>query len=377
MNLFLYTSALEQGRYPESCPFNTHRPGMVHRKIASLGMITGADRRVQDFVPLERDDLERYHTPAYLDTLLHAGQGHLDYQAFDMGLGTADCPVFHDMYDYIRLTTGGAPAGARHILRGEATRVFSPSGGFHHAAASRAGGFCYVNDVVIAAMILAEAGKRVLFLDVDVHHCDGVQAAFESRADVMTISLHESGATLFPGTGFVDEIGTGPGRGYTANIPLPVGTDDLAYKHAFDTGAWPLINAFKPDVIIIEAGLDGLSGDPLAHLHLTNNVYADIVEQVMTLDIPMLVTGGGGYHVANTVRGWTLIWSTLCGDRHSEHDLSAGMGGAMLENSDWIGGLRDRVLLVDGGRRDYVDSEVSATLNALKRTIFSLHGLAL
>jgi acetoin utilization protein AcuC len=202
---------------------------------------------------------------------------------------------------------------------------------------------------------------------------DHVQNAFYSRKDIMKVSLHESGRTLFPGTGFEDEIGSGEGRGYTVNIPLPVGTYDGAYISAFTEAALPLMKAFNPDVIIVELGMDGLAGDPLAHLHLTNNVFVEIVGRVLELDKPILATGGGGYNIENTVRGWALAWSVLCGEMID--DISAGMGGVMLENRDWFGGLRDRVLLSDAGQRGEVDSDVEATVQKIRGTVFPLHGI--
>ena len=189
----------------------------------------------------------------------------------------------------------------------------------------------------------------------------------------MTVSLHESGKTLFPGTGSEDEIGEGDGRGYSVNIPLPVGTYDAIYLKAFREAALPLIKAFNPDVLIVEVGMDTLAGDPMAHLHLTNNVAVDVMEAVMALGKPMLVTGGGGYNVPNTVRGWALVWSVLCGDHLDA--MMYGMGGVMMENTDWAGGLRDRVLLSDAGRRGEVDREVEESIRRVQSLVFPLHGL--
>jgi len=290
-----------------------------------------------------------------------------------MGLGTDDCPVFLGMNDYATLAAGASLTGAELLLSGEADIAFNAAGGYHHAHAARASGFCYLNDVVLAALRLTSAGKRVLFLDVDAHHGDGVQDAFYDRNDVLTVSLHESGKTLFPGTGFEDEIGVGQGEGFCVNIPLPVGTFDAAYLWAFREAAWPLIRAYAADVVILELGMDGLAGDPLAHLHLTNNVFADIVGMVRGLNKPLLVTGGGGYHVDNTVRGWALAWSELCGEQ--EHDLSIGMGGVMLETTEWSGGLRDRILLTDAGIHATVEAELRATVDKVRSRLFPLHGL--
>jgi len=304
-----------------------------------------------------------------------AGHGHIDpLDAVKAGLGVPDCPIFANMFEYLSLAAGASVTGARRILDGDAHIVFNPSGGFHHAQPANAAGFCYLNDIVLAALEFTAAGKRVLFLDIDVHHCDGVQDAFYARSDVMTISLHESGRTLFPGTGFAEEIGIGEGRGYSVNLPLPVGTYDAAYERAFREAALPLIVAYDPDVVILEIGMDGLAGDPLAHLHLTNNVYADIVGAVVRLGKPVLATGGGGYNVENTVRGWALLWGVLCGEDHT-HDLMLGMGGVMLQNTDWLGGLRDRVMLTDGGRRATVDAEIGEVIDKIRSVVFPIHGL--
>lgn len=375
MKAFIFSDELNEGGYPKAVPFNTARAGMTYRTAQTMGLLNGGDRQVIRPVRLTREQLERFHEPRYLDALERAGRGEHDLGALQMGLGTPDCPLFPNMLDYISLAAGGTVTAAQLILSGEADIAFNPSGGFHHAHAGRASGFCYVNDVVLGCMELADAGKRVLFLDIDAHHGDGVQDAFYDRDDVMTVSLHESGHTLFPGTGFVAEIGHGVGRGYSVNFPLPVGTYDAAFLHVLDEGALPLIRAFAPDVIVLELGMDALAGDPLAHLHLTNNAYADAIERVLALGVPILATGGGGYHVENTVRGWTLAWSVLCGDQEHHDALSFGMGGVMLENTEWSGGLRDRELLSDAGRRNEVDAEIDATVRRVRETLFPLHGI--
>jgi acetoin utilization protein AcuC len=375
-HVFMYDSALEQGGYPEECPFNTSRPERVRQTIESMGMLSGDDREVVAPVRLTDAELQQFHTASYLDALRRAGAGELSPdEALQYGLGTPDCPIFKGLYDYVALAAGGSVTGARLILEERADVVFNPSGGFHHAQAGNAAGFCFVNDVVLAAMEFARAGKRVLFLDLDVHHGDGVQDVFYGRRDVMTVSMHESGKTLFPGTGAEDEIGEGLGRGYALNIPLPVGTYDRVYEKAFRAVVLPMIERFAPDVMIVELGMDALTGDPLAHLHLTNNVHADIVETLVEMKLPILATGGGGYNVENTVRGWALCWSVLCGEHLEAHDLTLGMGGVMLENSDWLGGLRDRVLLVDGGRRPEIDAEIERVVAAIRENLFPIHGL--
>ena len=371
----MHTPELDRGGYPASCPFNTRRAGKVLRSLEKMGVLKASDEVVREPLPLTRTELEWFHEPAYLDLL--ASMEHvadLTPEALQRGLGSPDCPVFPGLYDFVRLAAGGTLTAARRLLDGSDRRVFNPSGGFHHAAADRAAGFCYVNDVVVALMELTRRGRRAVFLDVDVHHCDGVQAPFFDRDDVLVISLHESGNYLFPGTGFQNEIGIGRGKGYTVNVPLPVGTYDAIYEEALQEIVWPLLDAYAPDVIVLEMGMDALAGDPLAHLHLTNNVHADVVHQLVQRDIPLLMTGGGGYHVEQTVRGWALCWCVLGGEE--EHIAAPAMGGVMLENTDWVGGLRDRVLISDAGRRDRVRRELHTVINALKRTVFPIHGIA-
>ena len=374
--VFVHTEALNEGGYPAECPFNTTRASRTRQTLDSMGLLSGEDRGEVAPVKLSREELARFHTQAYLDVLTGAGEGDIaPDEAVMVGLGTADCPIFANMHEYVALAAGGSVTAARLLLSGEADFAFNPSGGFHHAQAGRAAGFCYVNDVVLAALTLTDAGKRVLFLDIDVHHGDGVQDAFYQRDDVMTMSMHESGRTLFPGTGFADEIGIDAGRGYSVNVPLPVGTDDMAYLRIFRQTIAPLIKAYDADVLIVELGMDALAGDPLAHLHLTNNAHAEILQTLVDMDKPLLMTGGGGYHVENTVRGWALGWSVLCGETTAEEDLMFGMGGVMLQNTDWIGGLRDRVLLSDGGRHDTVDADIKQVTGFIHREVFPLHGL--
>ena len=373
---FVHSAALEQGGYPQACPFNTARAGLTREKLESMGLLTGSDRSVVEPVALEDAALERFHTAGYLEALSAVDRDELTPgRALEAGLGTPDCPIFKGMSAYARLAAGATATAMRLILDGEAHIAFNPSGGFHHAMPDHAAGFCYLNDVVMAALDAVETGKRVLFLDIDVHHGDGVQHAFYGRSDVMTISMHESGKTLFPGTGFANETGVGDGLGYTVNIPLPVGTYDGVYLKAFREGVLPLIEAYSADVIIVELGMDALAGDPLAHLNLTNNTHADILGHLLDLGTPILATGGGGYHIDNTVRGWSLSWSVLCGDQEHHDDLMIGMGGVMLETTDWSGGLRDRMLLSDAGRRQDVAGEIERVIAAIRESVFPRHGL--
>jgi acetoin utilization protein AcuC len=339
-----------------------------------MGLLWGETTREVPPESAPRTVLKKFHSARYLHALKTAQSGKWELDALQMGIGTDDCPIFKGMYDYAVLAAGGTLVGARMILSGEADIAFNPSGGFHHAFPEKAAGFCYINDNALACTILAEAGKRVLYLDVDVHNGDGVAHCFYGRSDVMTISLHENPRTLFPGTGFEEEIGEGPGRGYCVNLPLPVGTFDQAYLHAFEEIVPPLIGAYNPDVIVFELGADTLAGDPLAHLQLTNNVYVEIINHLLRFNKPILATGGGGYHVENTVRAWALAWTVLSG-QDLDVGMDAAVGGVMLQSTDWQGGFRDRELPVTNQQREMVLPALEASVATVKAKVFPIHGL--
>lgn len=371
---FIYSSELQKYRYPPEHPFNTVRTEKARETVNSMGLLSGSGVSEVAPAPAGRIVLKKFHSARYLHALKTASRGRWDAEALEMGIGTQDCPVFPGVYEYAVLAAGGTLVAAKLILSGDAEIAFNPSGGFHHAGPERAAGFCYINDVALACMVLAEQGKRVLYLDVDVHHGDGVAYAFYDRSDVMTISFHQDPRTLFPGTGFADEIGTGQGKGYCVNVPLPVGTYDQVYLKAFEAIALPLIKAYNPDVFVFELGADALAGDPLGHLQLTNNVYAEVINHLLSFNKPVVATGGGGYHVENTARAWALAWSIFCGADADQH-LNQAVGGVLLESTEWQGGLRDRALAVSESQRKMVVPAVKTTIETIKSTVFPIHGL--
>ena len=370
----LHSPEIERYHYPPDCPFKTERAGLTRTILDGMGLLWGPDRALVGFAAAPREVLERFHTARYLDTMQRTAAGDLDITGLGMGFGQPEVPVFREMYAYAALACGATLRGADLVASGEVHAAFNPSGGYHHAGPEMASGFCYVNDVALACLVLAERVDRVLFLDVDAHHGDGVQAAFYDRRDVMTMSFHESGKTLFPGTGFEDETGTGEGVGYSVNVPLPVGTYDGAFLRAFDAVAVPLVGAFDPDVIVFEVGADGLANDPLAFLSLTNNAYEGVARKVMDFGKPVLATGGGGYHPENTARAWALVWTALCGEE-SQEEMALGLGGVMLESTDWQAGLRDRELPPGTMQRKVVDPAIDETIEKVRANVFGIHGL--
>ncbi|MBP9900160.1 MAG: acetoin utilization protein AcuC [Verrucomicrobia subdivision 3 bacterium] len=371
---FVYAPAIEGLSYPPDCPFKTQRAMLTRSKIASFGLLGAPNSLELAARPATAIELQQVHSAPYLEELQRAAAGDLTAAGFRMGLGGPDTPVFKDMFEYSAWACGAALVAAEQLISGQADIAFNLLGGFHHAMPARAGGFCYLNDVALACDALTRAGRRVIYLDVDAHHGDGVQEIFYERSDVFTISMHESGKTLYPWGGFENEIGRGPGLGFNVNIPLPAGTYDDAFLMAFERLAVPLIGAYRPDVIVLELGMDTLAGDPLTHLQMTNNVVVEVLKRLMDFQCPLLVAGGGGYHVENTVRAWALAWRTCLGD-DEEDALSMGLGGVMLGSSEWAGGLRDRHLPIPTTERAAVDAELQTTLERVGTHVFPHHHL--
>jgi acetoin utilization protein AcuC len=372
--VFIYSQEFEKYSYPPGCMFVTQRAVKTRELLMSLNLLGG--ERGKESIPAAatKRELQKFHSARYLKALQQAADGRLTREGRRMGLGTPDCPVFKGMFDYACLASGATLTGAELILSGETDIAFNPSGGFHHAKAEMASGFCYLNDLVLACMRFLDNGKRVLYLDLDAHHGGGVQEAFYSTNKVMVISLHESGKTLWPGTGYEDEIGNGAGEGFNINIPLPIGICDDVYLEVFQKIVIPLMNAYDPDIFVLQLGMDALAGDALAHLELTNNTHAEIINQILRYNKPILATGGGGYHVDNTIRGWALAWKTMCG-QGDESDFSIGMGGVMLQSLEWADGLRDRVLPMNEKHCNSVKRSINTTISLLARNVFKYHDI--
>jgi acetoin utilization protein AcuC len=316
--IFLYKPEVVQYDYGAMHPFRLERIWLTEYLCRELGLFEGTGRERRSFPAAERADLLVAHEPEYLDVLEAASQGiGAPGMAFH-GLASSDNPVFPGLWEYSLDTVGGTLAGARLIADGEAQRVFHPGGGLHHAQPGRASGFCYVNDVVVGIHHLLSRNLRVLYLDLDAHHGDGVERAFYDDARVLSFSVHQDGRTLFPGSGFVNDIGRGAGLGYAVNVPLLPATTDEGYLQIWDGLIVPLVRSFGPDVLVTELGADALQGDPLAGLSLHLRGWWELVERIAALEIPWLAVGGGGYDLSNAMRAWTLAWGAMVGWTPSE-----------------------------------------------------------
>ena len=263
------------------------------------------------------NELATVHDPGYLGAVLEACQNPAEARS-DLGLGTPDNPITVGMDRGAAKIVGGTLHGARLIADGSAERVLQMGGGLHHAHPGLASGFCLYNDLAVAIYELVGRGLHVAYLDVDVHHGDGVQKIFYDSGKVLTLSLHESGEYLFPGTGWTHELGRGMGRGFKLNVPLEPFTEGDNYLEVLDMVAQPALEYFRPDVLVVQAGADAHFSDPLADLLLTTQAYEELFQRIVGYADRfakgrLLVTFGGGYSLTSTPRIWTILYLVLFG----------------------------------------------------------------
>ncbi len=278
------------------------------------------DSRVEtiDMREATTEELRLFHDPSYIETLDLFGNMGMAFST-RFGLPSNECPIFPEVNQYARLTVGGTIDAVMGVARGEYKNAMSFYAGFHHAMSSRASGFSYLNDIAVAINVLRNEfpGTRILYLDTDVHHADGVQNAFYHDSDVLTISIHEKSMGFFPGSGNVEEIGIGEGKGYSVNIPLPPLTDDIEYWRVFEETVIPIWNSYQPDFVIWNLGADAHMEDPLADLLLTldsyNRLSKTVQEMVYRNNQKLVVLGAGGYSPITAARVYTLILSDLAG----------------------------------------------------------------
>ena len=275
--------------------------------LESLGAVPGLAPE-----PASDEELEWIHAGAYLDVVKAFSRA--PFGPSRAGIGPGDTPAFAGMHEASAAVAGGSLRAMEAILCGEVVHALHPGGGLHHAMPARASGFCVYNDPALAVARARRAGLRVLYVDLDVHHGDGVQAIHWSDPGVMTVSIHETGRTLFPGTGFADELGGGEAIGTKVNLPLDPGTGERGWLPALELCLPALAEAFRPDVIVSQHGADAHAFDPLAHLRVTTTAMGAAARLVDTLAHRWaggrwLATGGGGYDVYRVVpRAWAHVW---------------------------------------------------------------------
>jgi acetoin utilization protein AcuC len=340
--------------------------------------------------PATLADLELVHDPGYIGIVrqVSAEPSAVDLRTLlRYGLGTPDDPVFPGMHEASALVAGATLAAARAMWTGAAEHGINVAGGLHHAMASNASGFCVYNDPAIAiTWLLRQGAERVAYVDIDVHHGDGVQAAFWADPRVLTISLHEHPATLFPGTGLPTEIGAAGAEGSAVNVALPAGTRDAGWLRAFHATVPQLLRAFRPQVLVSQHGCDTHWSDPLANLELTIDAqraaHAAIHQLAHeTAGGHWLATGGGGYSLVEVVpRTWTHLLAEAAG---SPIDPQAETPGTWREYVQRRTGRTAPGLMTEGQRGEFVSFDsgydpaepVDRAIMATRSAVFPLHGL--
>ena len=270
--------------------------------------------------PATENELMLVHSIGYIEAVREASDWGFGTR-MSMGLGTEDNPVYPGMHDIAALTCGGTIRGIEEVLSGDRLRTFSIAGGMHHAHRSRAAGFSVYNDASVGIAVARQKhpGLKVLYIDIDAHHGDGVQESFAGTDEVLTISIHESGLYAFPGTGFAGESGYGPGEGFSANVPLPAFATDECFALAFNEAVLPMARAFGPDIIVAQLGVDAHHDDPQTDLGLTIPGYRALVRGIIGLadelcEGRLAALGGGGYHIVEVVPiAWTWVMAKLGG----------------------------------------------------------------
>ncbi|MCJ7803638.1 MAG: acetoin utilization protein AcuC [Desulfobacterales bacterium] len=310
---FIYTDAYLDYDYGPTHPLRIIRLKLTYGLIKSYGLLDLPSVQFIPTIKAEEKDLAAFHSEEYLNILKQANEGYPMEDAYFYGLGPGDNPIFPGLFNLSLLLTGATLQAVDFVADGKGEIAFNIAGGLHHAMRARASGFCYINDPVIGIMRLLNRGKRVAYIDIDAHHGDGVQKAFYETNQVLTISLHESGHTLFPGTGFEYEIGEGEGEGYSVNLPFPPHTEDEVYVRVFDEVVPELVHAFKPDVVVTQLGVDTFYDDPLTNLHLSIFGFERILKKIKNLAPRWIALGGGGYNISNVARAWTLAWAVMNG----------------------------------------------------------------
>ncbi len=374
-SVFIYSQELGRFDFGYDHPYKPERAIKTYELCSRYGVLNYPWMQVVRPQPIDSKALSSFHDVHYLELLREASLGKVSVEMLSHGLGTEDNPILPGIYEWSLMTVGGTVLGADLIARGEVDAAFNPLGGFHHARKAQAEGFCYINDVAVAGLDLLNRGLRVAFIDIDAHHCNGVQEAFYGDDRLLVVSLHESGETLYPGSGKETEIGESKGVGFTVNVPLAPETDDEVYIETFCEVVPPLVQAFQPDILVAEIGADSQISDPLTHLRLTNNGYQEAVRILTNLCSRILALGGGGYDIYRTARCWTLAWSVLNGVK-PEDEFAGLVGGMMFGPEHEVGSLHDRPHPTLGPAKEKARLQARRAVAFIKKEVFPIHGIA-
>jgi len=343
--VFLYHPGEAGYKFNEEHPFNPLRLTLATDLLVRMEALPD-DRRIAVRSPADRQLLKLVHRDDYIDAVCALSKPipgkHAIADAGRFGLNTEDTPYFPGMHEAASLIVGGSVQAAETVMSGAALHAYHMGGGLHHAFPDRGSGFCVYNDASVAiAHIRSRYGARVLYIDTDVHHGDGVQWTFYSDPDVFTYSIHETGKYLFPGTGFAHERGCDGGFGACCNVPVDPYTEDDSWLETFRTTVERAAAAFRPDIIVSQHGCDAHANDPLSHIRCSMRIYSEMPAIIHRLahqyaDGRWVALGGGGYDIWRVVpRAWSLVWLEMT-DHPVARRLLAGERELPLPAS-WLG----------------------------------------
>ena len=315
---FVYDDALSRHVLSDGHPMKPVRLRYTYELLDAYGAFSSPEALLVKPRAARKEEILGSHTPEYVEAVRAHSRGETPPNAESFNFGPGDNPAYGGMYEAAALSTGASLTAVEMLIADEVDTAFSISGGLHHAMPGYAYGFCVFNDPVIAIKELLAHGMRVAYVDVDCHHGDGVQHAFYESDAVLTISLHESGEFLFPGTGYAQETGAGRGRGYAVNVQLyPYTTPDI-YGWAFGEVVPRLLEAFRPDALVTQLGIDSHYKDPITHLMQTVQGFEEVVRQLEGKAPKWLALGGGGYDLQAVARAWAAAFGLMTGRELSD-----------------------------------------------------------
>ncbi|KAI5187587.1 histone deacetylase 3 [Nematocida homosporus] len=302
---YFYSSDSRNFHYGAGHPMKPYRVAVTHSIVFAYGLERYMD--VFKIKPATKQELTEYHTEEYVDFLCSPGSNSPCDRITD------DCPVFEGIGEYCALYSGGSLQAARLLNKKQYEIAINWAGGLHHAKKNGPSGFCYTNDIVLAIQELLKQHRRVMYIDIDIHHGDGVEEAFYHTDRVMTVSFHKYGDKYFPGTGSICCTGREGGVGTAINVPLDFGIDDASYHYVFKEVTSMCIDSYRPEVIVMQCGSDSLAADRIGCFGLSIRGHGECVRHIKEKKIPMLVVGGGGYRPKHVSRCWAYETSVLCG----------------------------------------------------------------
>eukprot|EP01084_Bolivina_argentea_P098006 176171_1 len=309
---YFYDEEVGNFYYGQYHPMKPHRMRLAHSLIVSYGLF----KKMEVYRPfrLNENQLTLFHADDYIHFLKAATPENendwgTDLEKYNID---SDSPIFHGLYTFCQISSGGSVGGAYKLNHKLADIAINWSGGLHHAKKASASGFCYVNDIVLAILELLKYHERVLYIDIDIHHGDGVEEAFFTTDRVMTCSFHKYGNGYFPGSGHINDCGVLNGKNYAINVPLKDGMNDESFVYLFKSIINKVIELYQPKAIVMQCGADSLAGDTLGTFNLTIVGHGQCLQYVKSFNIPMLILGGGGYTIRNVSRCWCYETSICC-----------------------------------------------------------------